>query len=106
MAGISGIHHDRSLLETTVNTPSSPIVERGTATELLQATACGARLAARKLRDEGLNENAVRLQVIHRFCAEFGDDEPGELMVETLVAVVQRSVEEILGNPAPMPLFV
>lgn len=78
-------------------------VGRGTPVDLLEATACGARIAARSLRACGLDEEAVRRRILDRFRAEFRDDGPGELTVETLMAVVQRSVEEVFGHPGPVP---
>lgn len=89
-----------------MNTQTIPVVERGTPGDLLRATACGARIAARKFRASGLDEASVRQRVVGRFCAEFGDDEPGELIIETLVAVVRRSVDEVLGYPMPEPMVV
>lgn len=83
-----------------------PIVERGTSEDLMQAAATGARIAARNLLAKGLNETLVRRQIIDRFLDEFGDDPPGELSVETLMAAVQRSVDQTLGYPTLEPLAI
>lgn len=73
-------------------------VVAGTPEDLIWATALGARIEARKRRSQGIDDEAIRHQVISHYKQDFADEEYGEFTQETLIGAVQRAVEEALSE--------
>src|SRR4051812_16247804 len=70
---------------------------RGTPPELTEAAGVGTRLAIKSRRAAGQDDETIRREILARFRAEFSADGYGELEDETLMAVVQRALDEALG---------
>jgi hypothetical protein len=78
---------------------SNPVIARGTPDELISATELGARIAARRKRQEGWDDDAIRRAVIALYKNEFDDEGYGEYELETLIGAVQRAIDETLTEP-------
>lgn len=77
---------------------------RKTSRELIEATGLGARMAARHRRTRGLDEDAIRAGTLAYFRGVFADGFVDEYECETLMAVVRRSIEEVLAEPVVRPI--
>ncbi len=75
----------------------------GTPPDLIDAAGLGARIATRSFRAKGLDDKMIRRHVIARFGRIVECDFHDEYERETLMAVVQRAVEEVLEDPGPRP---
>lgn len=73
-------------------------IATGTPQDLLKAAGLGARLAVRKRRADGVDDDAIRREVIGRFRQEIGIQSFGIFADETLMATIQRAVEEVLSE--------
>lgn len=81
--------------------PSYKTVKKGTRTDLLRATRVGARISVRKRLAEGQNGPAIRCEIIRQFREIFQDEELDDYECETLMAQVQRVIDEVLSKVIP-----
>jgi hypothetical protein len=77
---------------------TTELPKRGTTADLIWAAELGARLAARKGRSKGLDDQTIRDQVVRRIRSEFIAD-ADEYPVEMLVEAAERGVSEVLSAP-------
>jgi hypothetical protein len=70
----------------------------GTSPDLLMAAELGARIAARKRRAEGYDDESVRRGVIAKFDKTVVEDGYNEWEREALIAAVQRAIDEVLAE--------
>jgi hypothetical protein len=76
------------------------MVGGGTPADLVWAAALGARIATRKRRCLGLDDDVIRNEVISSFKDDLDADDFGEFARETLMVAVQRAVDEALAEPS------
>ena len=71
-------------------------VSRGTPKDLIRAASLGARVATRWRRAEGQDDDKIRREVLAQFRADMLSESYGEYADETIMAAVQRSLEDVL----------
>ncbi len=73
-------------------------VEFGTSDELIEAASLGARVATRRLKDEGLDATTVRRLVLEQIAVELHEEGLHAWSRETVIAAVIRAIEDTLDS--------
>jgi hypothetical protein len=71
-------------------------IPAGTPSDLVDAARLGARIATRRQRSAGCDEDTIRREVVARFRETLRADH-SEYARETLMVAVQRGIEDVLG---------
>ncbi|MBV8076102.1 MAG: hypothetical protein JO284_06885 [Planctomycetaceae bacterium] len=72
------------------------MIARGTPKDLIRAASLGARVATRWRRAEGQDDDEIRREVLAHFRSDMLSESYGEYADEMIMAVVQRSLEDVL----------
>jgi hypothetical protein len=79
-------------------------VAGGTPKELVRAAEMRTRMAARRRRAAGQDDDTIRREILARFREVIEGEEFGAYADETVMAAARRTIEEVLrGGPAPRP---
>ncbi len=78
--------------------PNVTMLQDGTSQVLIKAVVRGARIAVACRRRQGLDDETIRRELVANFRKEFPGEGQGAMLDETLMAVLQRSIEEALAG--------
>ncbi len=78
-------------------------IRRETSPHLLQAAKLGARIATRSDRQQGFDDDSIRERQLSRFRSALNYEIQDEYERETLMAAIQRAIEDALTEEDPAP---